>query len=94
MESQTAKAPDIEQIRARVKAIGMLAPPEPTDIDDELRHYFTNLVFGISARLHTIEAALKKQDLERERAGIQSQQSGALEELKLCSDIFHALHHS
>jgi hypothetical protein len=91
MQSEVDQLPDLDQIRSRVKGIGLEMVPEGSGTNEELQHYVTQLIFGITIRLHTIGSALKNQDLQQKRPVLEAQQSNALKELELCSDIFQAL---
>jgi hypothetical protein len=73
-----------------VKA-GLEEVPTGTTHQNELRYYFTHLMFGTSIRLERIAAALKNRPASRLREIVASEQPHLTEELGLCSDIFQTL---
>jgi len=81
----------LEKVRSYAAGIGMESAPAEITQAEELRYYFTQLMFGMSLRMEAIAAKIKNRSADEIKIFVASEQPHISEELKLCSDIFHAL---
>ena len=81
----------LEESRSLGKDIGLGNVSAGTAPEDELRHYFTELMFGTKIRLEKIAAALRHGTAEDLKLVVASEQPHLAQELRVCSDIFQCL---
>jgi|SRR5579859_7849779 len=81
----------LKKAKSYAVGIGMESAPAEITQTEELRYYFTQLMFGMSLRMETIAAKLKNRSADELKTFVASEQPHISEELTICSDIFHAL---
>jgi len=81
---------DLAELRATAARFGIEPAATTSTPEQELRHYFGRLSFGLSARLQTIAAAIGSRNSEITRIA-ESAVRQAAGEAQLCEKIFEML---